>query len=163
MNCAGLANCLGHFEIGNMNENCQRLLELCCHHSLSITNTFFMTKPQHKMSWRHPRSKNWHMLDLVLTRCTNLGNVKLTRSYQSADCDTDHSLCCKMNFKAKRVHHAKKEGRHRINTCMTRKPEKVKEFINSSECLRRPCPALPIQVQLRDGNTSEIPSTMLLR
>ena len=38
-----------------------------------------------------------------------------------------------MNFKVKRVHHAKKEGRHRINTYMTRKPEKVKEFIRVFE------------------------------
>ena len=117
-----------------MNENGQRLLELCSHNSLSITNTFFLTKPQHKVSWRHPRSKHWHQLHLVLTRCTNLGNVKLTCSYQSADCDTDLSLVyCKVNFKAKRVHHAKQEGRHRINTCMTRKPEKVKEFIKVVE------------------------------
>ena len=99
--------CLGYFGIGNMNENGQCLLELCCHHSLSITNTFVMTKPQHKVSWRHPRSKHWHQLDLVLTPRTNFGNVKLTRSYQSADCDTDRSfVCCKVNFKAKRVHHA---------------------------------------------------------
>ena len=109
-------------------------LELCCHHSLPITNTFFMTKPQHKVSWRHPRSKHWHQLDLVLTRCTNLGNVKLTRSYQSADSGTDQSLSgCRVNFKAKRVHHAKKEDRHHINTGMTHKPEKVKEFIRMLE------------------------------
>ena len=38
-----------------------------------------------------------------------------------------------MNFKAKRVHHAKKEGRHGISTCMTHKPEKVKEFIRVLE------------------------------
>ena len=126
--------CLGHFGIGNMNENGQRLLELCCYHSLSITNTFFITKPQHKVPWRHPRSKHWHQLDLVLTRCINLGNVKLTRSYQSADCDTDHTLvCCKVNFKAKRVHHTKKEGRHCINTCMARRSENVKEFIRLLE------------------------------
>ena len=85
-------------------------------------------------------SKRWHQLGPVLTQYTNLGNVKLIRSYQSADCDTDHSLvCCMMIFKAKRVHHAKKEGRHRINTCMTRKPEKVKEFRVLEEAL--PCPA----------------------
>ena len=42
--------CLGHFGIGNMNENGQRLY---CHHNLSITNTFFMTKLQYKVSWRH--------------------------------------------------------------------------------------------------------------
>ena len=138
-----------------MNENGQRLLELCCRHNLSITN-FFMTKLQHKVSCRHPRSKHWHQLDLVLTRCTNFGNVKLTRSYQNADCDTDHFLvCCKVNFKANRVHHAKNKARHRINTCMMRKSEKVKVFIRVDE------EALPIQVQLRDGNTSEMPSTML--
>ena len=95
-----------------------------------------MTKPQHKVSWRHLRSKHWHQLDLVLTRCTNLEKVKLTRSYQSADCvcDTDHSLvCCKVNLKAKRVHHAKKEGGHRISTSLTHKAEKVKEFIRVHE------------------------------
>ena len=71
----------------------------------------------------------------------NLSNVKLTRSYQSADCETDHSLvCCKVNFKVKRVHHARKEDRCRINTCLTRKPEKVKEFIRVLE-EALPCPA----------------------
>ena len=45
-----------------------------------------------------------------------------------------------MNFKAKRVHHAKKEGRHRINTCTTPKPEKVKEFIRVLQEVL-PCPA----------------------
>ena len=67
--------CLGHFGIGNMNKNGQRLLELFCHHSLSITNTFFMTKPQHKVSWRHPRFKHWHQLDLFLTPCINLSKM----------------------------------------------------------------------------------------
>ena len=119
-----------------------------------------MTKPQHKVSWRHPRSKHWHQLDLVLTRCTNLGNVKLIHSYQSADGDTDHSfVCCKVNFKAKRVHHAKKEGRHRINTCMTRKSEKVKEFIR---VLDEALLCIANTIQLRDANTSEILSAMLL-
>ena len=33
---------------------------------------------------------------------------------------------------------------------------------SSSEGLRSPCPVQPKQTQLRDGNTSEIPSTMLL-
>ena len=50
-----------------MNENGQRLLELCTFHDLCITNSFH-TKPQHKVSWRHPRSKHWHQLDLILVR-----------------------------------------------------------------------------------------------
>ena len=39
-------SCLGQFGIGKMNENGQRLLELCTFHDLCITNSFFQTKPQ---------------------------------------------------------------------------------------------------------------------
>ena len=46
--------CLGHFGIGRMNENGQRLLNLCCHHGLCITNSYFRCKELHKVSWRHP-------------------------------------------------------------------------------------------------------------
>ena len=122
--------CLGHFGTGRINENGQRLLEFCCHHSLCVTNTFFSTKPQHRVSWRHPRSKHWHQLDLILTRRGGLPSVKLTRSYQSADCDTDHSLVCsKVKLQAKKMHHTRKEGRSRINTSNTRDKEKVEEFV----------------------------------
>ena len=72
--------CLGHHGMGKMNENEQRLLELCCHHGLSITNTFFGNKPWHKVSWRHPRWGHWHQLDLVITRRDALNNVLHTRS-----------------------------------------------------------------------------------
>ena len=85
-------SCLGQFGTGKINENGQRLLELCCHYGLCVSNTFFNTKPQHRVSWRHPRSKHWHQLDLILTRRVNLSSIKITRSYQSADCGTDHSL-----------------------------------------------------------------------
>ena len=49
-------SCLGQFGVGTINESGQCLLEFCCHNSLCITNTFFDTKPQHKVSWRHPMS-----------------------------------------------------------------------------------------------------------
>ena len=49
-----------------MNDNGQRLLELCTYHDLRIANSYFRTKPQHKVSWRHPCSKHWYQLDLIL-------------------------------------------------------------------------------------------------
>ena len=58
-------SCLGQFGVGKMNEDGQRLLELRAFHDLCITNSFFRTKPQHKVSCRHPRSKHWHQLDLI--------------------------------------------------------------------------------------------------
>ena len=89
-----LPNCLGHFGVGKCNDNGQRLLELCSYHELCITNTFFSTKPHHRVSWRHPRSKQWHQLDVILARPAFLKNFRPTRSYHSADCDTDHSTLC---------------------------------------------------------------------
>ena len=82
-------SCLGLFGMGKMNENGQRLLELCTYHDLCIANSYFRTKPQHKVSWRHPRSKHWHQLDLILFRRAALKNVLHTRSYDSADCNTE--------------------------------------------------------------------------
>ncbi|XP_069161787.1 craniofacial development protein 2-like [Procambarus clarkii] len=42
-------SCLGQFGFGKMNESGQRLLEFCCRHNLCVTNSFFDTKPQHKL------------------------------------------------------------------------------------------------------------------
>ena len=36
------------------------------------------------MSWRHPRSKHWHQLDMILTKRGDLNNVQNTRSKHSA-------------------------------------------------------------------------------
>ena len=117
------ASCLGHFSVGRTNENGQRLLELYCHHNLCVTNAYFNTKPQHRVSWRHPRSKHWYQLDLILTRRSSLPCVRLTRGYQSVDCDTDHSLVCsKVKLQARRICRTRKAGRPRINTSYTRYP-----------------------------------------
>ena len=44
--------CLGHFGVGKINDNGQRLLELCYYFKLCVTNTFFKSKASHKVSWR---------------------------------------------------------------------------------------------------------------
>ena len=67
---------IGDHGIGKMNENGQRLLELCSFRNLAITSTFFEHKDQHKVSWRHPRSKHWHQLDMILCKKRDLNSVK---------------------------------------------------------------------------------------
>ena len=83
---------IGYFGVGKMNENGQRLLKLCTYYDLVVTNEYFKTKPKHKVSWRHPRSKKWHHLDLILTRRSTLKDITHTRSHHSANCDTDTPL-----------------------------------------------------------------------
>ena len=117
-------SCLGPFGVGKMNENGQQLLELCAFHNLCITNSFFKTKPQHKVSWRHLCSKHWHQLDLILVRCAAIKNVLHTCSYHSADCDTDHSLvCCKIRLQPKKFYHAKKPRNPCIDVSKMTQPD----------------------------------------
>ena len=126
--------CLGKFNIGKVNDNGQRLLEFCSKFQLCVANSFFETKPQHKVSWRHPRSKHWHQLDLVLVRRTNLNSIKVVRSYHSADCDTDHLLvCCKIKMTPKRMFFSKVKGKPRLNTANMQDPELVAQFTNLFE------------------------------
>lgn len=84
----------GHFGIGKLNENGQRLLELCSYLpcQLYITNRFFSTNPLHRSSCRQPRSHQWHQLDLTITRRPSSHCLLVTRSFHSPSLDTDHSL-----------------------------------------------------------------------
>ena len=127
-------SCLGQLGVGKINENGQRLLELCTFHDLCITNSFFRTKPQHKVSWRHPRSKHWHQLDLILVRRAAIKNVLHTRSYHSADCDTDHSLVsCKIRMQPMKFHHTKTKEVPRIDVSKMSQPDLMEQFAQTVE------------------------------
>ncbi|XP_047476471.1 craniofacial development protein 2-like [Penaeus chinensis] len=131
---ADYESCFGHFGIGKMNDNGQRLLELCTCHNLCVTNSFFRTKSQHKVSWRHPSSKHWHQLDHILVRRAALENVLHTRSNHSTDYDTDHSLvCCKIRLTPKRFHRSKQERNPRIDVNKMSQPDLVQQFAETFE------------------------------
>ena len=120
-------SCLGAYGRGKMNDNGQRLLELCCYHGLCVTNTSFPCKEIHQVSWRHPRSRHWHQLN----KRRDIASVLLTRTYHSADCDTDHSLVAsKVRIVPRKLHHSKTKGRPRVITCCTSNPAKTQHFLN---------------------------------
>jgi len=71
----------------------ESLLNLCNSHDLVITNTVLQQSNRYKTSWRHPRSKHWHLLDYVIVRRRDIRNVNVTRAMIAADdCWTDHHL-----------------------------------------------------------------------
>ena len=132
--------CIGHFGVGKLNENGQRLLEFCSFSDLCLTNTFFATKPHHKVSWRHPRSRHWHQLDFIITRRSSLNQVLVTRSFHSADCDTDHSLVVsKVRLLPKRTHCSRQKPLPRINTAGIATPELRVKFAKAIDEVLEDC------------------------
>ncbi|XP_033118973.1 craniofacial development protein 2-like [Anneissia japonica] len=119
---------IGCFGVGKLNSNGRRLLEFTALHNLCI-NTFYGISFRRRVSWCHPRSKDWHQLNHIVTRRSFLSNVSLTRSFHSADCDTDHApLCSIVKLKPKKVHRSKQPGKARINTSNTINKDKQHKF-----------------------------------
>lgn len=97
-------NIIGSHGFGNRNENGGLLLEYCSQNDLSITNTRFQQRMIHKVTWRHPRSSQWHLLDYIVIRSSRVKDVLRCRSMRGAHCETDHIMvkaCIRSTLKQK--------------------------------------------------------------
>ena len=103
-------NTIGRHGVGNVNTNGTLLLSLCAQNELCITNTFFQQADRHKTTWMHPGTKQWHMIDFVITRRRDIKEVFHTRAMCGTTVWSDHSLVrSKIAFKIKAPQH-----RHRL-------------------------------------------------
>ncbi|BHF74464.1 hypothetical protein SprV_0501755000 [Sparganum proliferum] len=83
---------LGPHGLRGSNDNGLLLLRTCAEHRLILTNTFFCLPEREKATWRHPRSRQWHLLDYVLVRRRDQRDVLVTKAIAGADEWTDHRL-----------------------------------------------------------------------
>ncbi|BHF73147.1 hypothetical protein SprV_0401622300 [Sparganum proliferum] len=83
---------LGPHGLRDSNDNGLLLLRTCAEHRLILTNTFFCLPEREKATWRHPRSRQWHLLDYVLVRRRDQRDVLVTKAIVGADGWTDHRL-----------------------------------------------------------------------
>ena len=99
-------NIVGKHGVGNENSNGTLLLSLCSQNGLCITNTMFQQATSHKTTWMHPRTKEWHMIDYVITRQRDIKDVNHTRAMCGACTWSDHKLVkCKLTLSAKTPQH----------------------------------------------------------
>lgn len=75
---------VGNQGIGSCNANGLLLLGLCAECNLCITNTIFRLRTRDKTTWMHLCSRQWHLIDYVITRRKALRGAD--------DCWTDHRL-----------------------------------------------------------------------
>ncbi|XP_005106608.1 craniofacial development protein 2-like [Aplysia californica] len=119
--------CLRPFGLQKINENDQRLLEFCTNNNLCITNTFYSGKDRHRVSWYYPKSRHWHQIDFIILRKKDANMVKQTRSFYSADCNTDHLLViAKAKILTKKTSRAEEQKKPKINIRNTKDPVKGK-------------------------------------
>nr|VZI52007.1 unnamed protein product [Spirometra erinaceieuropaei] len=83
---------LGPHGLRGSNDNGLLLLRTCAVHRLILKNTFFCLPEREMATWRHPRSRQWHLLDYVLVRRRDQRNVLVTKAIAGADGWTDHRL-----------------------------------------------------------------------
>ncbi|BHF69188.1 hypothetical protein SprV_0301223100 [Sparganum proliferum] len=83
---------LGPHGLRGSNDNGLLLLRTCAEHRLILTNTFFCLPEREKATWRHPRSRQWYLLDYVLVRRRDQRDVLVTKAIAGADGWTDHRL-----------------------------------------------------------------------
>nr|VZI39406.1 unnamed protein product [Spirometra erinaceieuropaei] len=83
---------LGPHGLRGSNDNGLLLLRACAEHRLILTNTFFCLPEREKATWRHPRSRQWHLLDYVLVQRRDQRDVLVTKAIAGADGWTDHRL-----------------------------------------------------------------------
>nr|VZI46790.1 unnamed protein product [Spirometra erinaceieuropaei] len=83
---------LGPHGLLSSNDNGLLLLRTCSEHRFILTNTFFCLPQREKATWRHPRTRQWHLLDYVLLRRRDQRDVLVTKAIAGADGWTDHRL-----------------------------------------------------------------------
>ena len=99
--CVGSSSCgsenpwrhvRGPFGVGVMNEAGEELLSFLSMFNARLCNTYFKKIDIHKVTWKHPRSQQWHCLDYVIMRQRDHQHCVDCRVYRSAECGTDHKL-----------------------------------------------------------------------
>ena len=82
----------GKHGVGSCNEAGARLLEFCGVNDLTIMNTWFEKPQVHLATWKHPATKQAHMIDFVLMRKGQRRLCRDVRVCRSACCWSDHHL-----------------------------------------------------------------------
>ena len=85
-NSGAWATVMGPHGLGRENANGVLLLTLCSEKGL------FKQPEIHKVTWMHPRSKHWHLIDYAITRRRDIRDILITRAMRGTTAGP--AMCC---------------------------------------------------------------------
>lgn len=83
---------VGQYGEIRVNDNGERLINICKQHELKINNSFYNHKEIHRYTWEKPSLNQKSILDYIITRQKPHFKVVDTRVKRGANCSTDHYL-----------------------------------------------------------------------
>ncbi|GFO32116.1 craniofacial development protein 2-like [Plakobranchus ocellatus] len=87
---------VGLSDIGAVNERESRLIQSCQTNDFTITNTWFHNHPRRQRTWKSSGDRSSNKLDYILIQKRFRNAVKISKSLQGTDCDSDHiPVMCK--------------------------------------------------------------------
>lgn len=84
------SNVVGRHGENILNNNGQRLIELCTQHKHKILNGFFQHKNIHKYTWHQETRQLKSVIDYIIIKQKSLLEVQDTRVYRGIECGSDH-------------------------------------------------------------------------
>lgn len=83
---------VGPFGEDTLNDNGERIIELCETMNLKITNGFYQHKEIHKFTWVQPTRGLQSIIDYIIVRKNTSITIKDVRVKRGAECGSDHRL-----------------------------------------------------------------------
>lgn len=127
-----LQHVIGKYGIGQMNDNGQRLVELCGINELKIGGTLFPHKGIHKITWVSPDSNTENQIDHICVSAKWSNSLCDVRNRRGADIGSDHHLVIgKLSLNFRVVRHKKSSVRVKYQVNRLKSTEQRLTFYNS--------------------------------
>ena len=122
---------MGRHGLGVMNDNGERMINLCEMFNLVVTGTVFPHKNIHKATWKSPDGRTKNQIDHILISRQHRSSMLDIRAMRAADVGSDHYLVrgrIRLKLKAKR---AIQPARRRFKTETLADSKTKAKFINT--------------------------------
>jgi hypothetical protein len=120
---------IGREGYGRMNENGERLANVCSTNGFVIGRTLFKHRDIHKVSWNYPNNRDNNQIYHVIVNGKWKRSLRDTISYTGADINNDHHIViAKLRLKLKKITNSKATKRKVIKTKRLNDDEVRKKF-----------------------------------